>query len=117
MKLFSSELLNTFIGLINKSTDIFVSQDTLGNPSPTIRVPTCSLTTALLRIKNLVNFHMKIAASVGLVDDLCLNRTAVNLRVVIIDRVPELLHVLCRLMLKLRIPKHITNLLKMIRRF
>ena len=49
------------------------------------------------------------------VDNFCLDAAAENLRIVIIDAVPELLHVLLRLMLEFRVAEHIADLLQMIR--
>jgi len=75
------------------------------------------LTAALPRVANLEDLHLKVAVTMLLVDDLCLDWAPEDLWVVIVDVVSEQLHVLRRLMLELRIAEHVADFLKVVRRF
>ena len=117
MDVIRSQLINAPQGLINKSTNILASWDPLGCTAGAIRVGACALTAALPRVENLEDLHLEVAVAMPLVDDICLDRASEDLRVVIVDVVPEQLHVLRRLMLELRIAEHVADLLKVVRRF
>ena len=117
MNVIRIQLINALKSLVNKSSDILASRDSLGCTARTIRVGACALTTALLRVQNLKNLHLEVAVAMLLVDDLCLDWPSKDLRVVIVNVVSERLHVLRRLMLELRIAEHVADLLKVVRRF
>lgn len=117
MNVIRSQLINALESLVNQSSNILAPGDSLGLAAGAVRVGACALTAALLRVKNLVDLHLEVPVAMLLVDDLCLDWASEDLRVFIVNVVSKLLHVLCRLMLELRIAEHVADFLEVVRRF
>ena len=116
MQLFSRELINPLHCFVNQGSNILASWNTLRSPTSAIRVSACTLAASLLWVKDLEDLNLKIAvATMRLIYDFCLNWSSEDFRVIIVDIISELLHILCRLMLVLRVAEHVADLLQMIR--
>lgn len=67
-----------------------------------------------LRVKYLKDFQLQVSISMRLVDNFALDRSFEYFRMVIVDVLFQVLHVLSRLTLEILIPEHVADLLQMI---
>lgn len=114
MNLIRCELINPLVGFVDHGTHVLISL-AIRDSSSAIRVSASSLTTAFLRVKNLEHLEMKIPVSVLPVDDLGFHGTLEDLRIIIVDIIPKVLHVLLWIVLVLSISEHVADLFQMIR--
>jgi hypothetical protein len=107
-------LINSAVNFVNESTNVLVSLVS-GNTSGTVRVGTCALAAAFLGVQDLEDLKMKVTVAVGLIDDLSLYWTAIDVRVLIVDVRTKGLEVLIGLILVLLVLEHVAYLFEVVR--